>query len=71
MHTAFEATVVTVTVVGILLATTWLAPFRAAREIGQVGESWIDHAEDHSLEDGPDCSEDDPPIPFRPLRPQP
>lgn len=68
MTNAFETIVIAVTVIGLLLSVTLLQPFRAAREIGRVGESWFEHPDERPLEEGPDASENDPPIPFRPIR---
>jgi hypothetical protein len=63
--------VIAVSVAGILLALTVCAPFKVAQSLGHVGSSWFDHEEDRPLEECRDCSESDPPIPFRRLRARP
>jgi hypothetical protein len=67
----FQTVVVAVTAVGIVLSfTRELWPFRAAREIGRVGASWFSREEDLPIDERPDASENDPPIPRRRLRPR-
>lgn len=67
MVNVFEAIVIAVAVAGIVLAVIVGSPFRASRDLG-LGRAWFDHEEDRALDQRPDCSENDPPIPFRPLR---
>ena len=71
MDNAFEAVTAVVALIGIGLSLTRvLWPFRAADEVGHVGNSWFDHEEDHELAQRPDAGRNDPPIPHRPLRPR-
>jgi hypothetical protein len=67
MVNLFEAIVIAVAVAGIVLAVTVGGPLGRGQDLG-LGRAWFDHEEDHGFEERPDCSENDPPIPFRPLR---
>jgi hypothetical protein len=71
MVNTFAIVTVGVTLVGIVLSLTrFFGPFNAAQELGRTG-AWFDREEDRPLEERPNVSENDPPIPFRPLRPRP
>jgi hypothetical protein len=71
MTPTFEIVTIAVTVVGIVLSLTrFFQPFRVMRELGRGGAAWFDRIEDHPLDEQPDGSANDPPIPHRPLRPR-
>ena len=70
MAHVFTLVVVGVTVGGILLSLTrFFHPLLVAGQVGRVGV-FFDHDEDHAPEQLPDGNLNDPPIPFRPIRPR-
>jgi hypothetical protein len=71
MVNTFAIVTIGVTLIGVALSLTrFFGPFRAAEELGRSG-AWFDREEDRPFEERRDAGENDPPIPFRPLRPRP
>jgi hypothetical protein len=68
MAGTLETIVVLVVVIGLLLSfTRRFSPLRAADQLGRVGQ-WFAHEDDLELEERPDLHQNDPPIPYRPLK---
>jgi hypothetical protein len=68
MPSIFFAIVIVVAVIGIGVSLTALAwPFTVMEEIGRTGQ-WFHHSDMDQLEDQPDGNQNDPTIPFKPLR---
>lgn len=68
MTSLFPIVLYVVAGLGVLVGLTIFSPITPLSRIGRVGSTWFDHIDEQSLEDQPDCCEDDPPIPFRRLR---
>lgn len=77
MTGAFPIVVVVVCVLGVAISLTRaFQPFAVLREVGRTGAAWIDHPDDHTLEEqlavsDVDPRDADPPILHRRLRGRP
>lgn len=68
MAGTLQTLVILVAVIGLLVSFTRLfSPLRAADQLGRVGQ-WFAHEDDLGLDERPDVHQNDPPIPYRPLR---
>jgi hypothetical protein len=68
MSSAFLPIIIVVAVVGIGVSLTALAwPFAVMEEIGRTGD-WFHHSDMDPPEAQPDGNQNDPTIPFKPLR---